>query len=155
VRGTDSAGHLNRPGRSGSARLRDVPTEHIVSAGVLLRDGLVLLGYRSATKDRYPSVWDFPGGHVEPGESSEAALVRELWEELAVTVSVPTRPADLQVVDDELSLSVWVDAFEGEPVNAAPDEHDEIAWFDADDLSSLHLADPAYRPFLQRLTSGA
>jgi 8-oxo-dGTP diphosphatase len=55
-----------------------------VAAGVITRtDGRFLLGQRAADTF-YPGYWEFPGGKVEPGESAEAALIRELDEELGI-----------------------------------------------------------------------
>lgn len=48
--------------------------------------GCVLIAQRPADKE-HAGLWEFPGGKVEPGESPEAALVRELREELGVTVA--------------------------------------------------------------------
>ena len=48
--------------------------------------GRVLLAQRPAEKE-HAGLWEFPGGKIEPGESPEAALVRELREELGVTVA--------------------------------------------------------------------
>ena len=45
----------------------------------------LLLGRRAGGRAFYPGVWDVPGGHCEPGEPPEQALVRELREELGVT----------------------------------------------------------------------
>ncbi len=57
-----------------------------VAAAVLVRpDGQVLLAQRPAGKP-YEGYWEFPGGKLEPGESPRAALVRELHEELGITV---------------------------------------------------------------------
>jgi 8-oxo-dGTP diphosphatase len=57
-----------------------------VAVGVLIRDdGAVLLADRPAGKP-YAGYWEFPGGKVESGESVEQALVRELAEELGVTI---------------------------------------------------------------------
>lgn len=58
-----------------------------VAAAVLTQpDGRVLLAQRPAGK-AYAGYWEFPGGKVEPGESLEAALARELQEELGIVVS--------------------------------------------------------------------
>lgn len=57
-----------------------------VAAAVLLRpDGQVLLAQRPVGK-AYSGYWEFPGGKLEPGETSHAALVRELAEELGIVV---------------------------------------------------------------------
>src|ERR1035437_5811213 len=57
-----------------------------VSAAVLQRpDGSFLLAQRPADKI-WAGYWEFPGGKVEPGESARDALVRELQEELGITV---------------------------------------------------------------------
>jgi 8-oxo-dGTP diphosphatase len=61
-----------------------------VVAGVLVRDGKVLICQRSAAGD-HPGRWEFPGGKVEAGEGLEEALRRELREELAIEVSVGPR----------------------------------------------------------------
>ena len=56
----------------------------LVSAVALIdRDGRVLLTQRPAGKTM-AGLWEFPGGKVEPGETPEAALIRELHEELAI-----------------------------------------------------------------------
>ena len=58
-----------------------------VVAGIVIRDGLVMLCQR---KDAGPEAlkWEFPGGKLEPGESPEQALARELREELDVETRV-------------------------------------------------------------------
>jgi len=56
----------------------------LVSAAALVdRDGRVLLAQRPESK-AMAGLWEFPGGKVEPGESPEAALIRELREELGI-----------------------------------------------------------------------
>ena len=55
-----------------------------VAAGVIRdRQQRILLGQR-AEGSFYPGYWEFPGGKVEPGETPEAALIRELDEELGI-----------------------------------------------------------------------
>jgi 8-oxo-dGTP pyrophosphatase MutT (NUDIX family) len=58
--------------------------EHATAAGVLVRDGRILLERRPADARVTPDTWDIPGGHVELGEDVEAALRREFREELGL-----------------------------------------------------------------------
>ena len=58
------------------------PETHVV-AGVLERDGKILICRRRADQ-AHPLKWEFPGGKIESGESAEAALIRELREELGI-----------------------------------------------------------------------
>ena len=69
-----------------------------VAAAVIQRaDGAFLLAQRPAGKV-YAGYWEFPGGKVEPGETIEAALRRELHEELGITIGA-TRPWQIEIVD--------------------------------------------------------
>ena len=76
-----NAGELNEAGRP--------VTE--VAVGVLVQsDGRYLLAQRPAGKP-YEGYWEFPGGKLEPGETVEAALARELHEELGIDVQASHR----------------------------------------------------------------
>jgi 8-oxo-dGTP diphosphatase len=55
----------------------------VVAVALIDRDGRVLLAERPAGK-QLAGMWEFPGGKVDPGETPEAALIRELKEELGV-----------------------------------------------------------------------
>jgi 8-oxo-dGTP diphosphatase len=112
----------------------------------VLRDGdRVLLCHRSAGRRWYPDVWDLPGGHVEEGEDPKESLVRELREELGITASEPSSPPMHEIRTATFDMQIWlVDRWTGTPVNAAPDEHDAVAWFETSDLDSLRLAHESY-----------
>jgi 8-oxo-dGTP diphosphatase len=123
----------------------DAPERAQVVAALLRQHGQVLLCHRSIDRRWYPDVWDLPGGHVEPGEAPGDALVRELQEELGIIVDAPTTPPIRQVHADDFDLRIWlIDVWAGTPTNAAPDEHDAIAWFERSALGSLRLAHVSY-----------
>lgn len=125
---------------------------HYVSCGMLIRAGQVFLVHRSPSKARYPNVWDFPGGHLEAGENSRQALVRELREELGVEITPPVGNPLLTRQSAELFQEIWrVEAWEGEIFNAAPDEHDALGWFSLDKAISLDLADDGYRALFNQV----
>lgn len=58
----------------------------VVAAALIDSQGRILLAQRPEGK-QLAGLWEFPGGKLEPGETPEAALVRELEEELSITVN--------------------------------------------------------------------
>jgi mutator protein MutT len=119
---------------------------------------LVLLGRREANREFYPDVWDVPGGHLEPGENSEQALVRELREEIGVT---PTAWESLGEFRESLPggnrsivLHLYaVTSWNGAPRNLSSEEHSEVSWFAVEDAYRLTLAHPSYPEILCRAAS--
>jgi 8-oxo-dGTP diphosphatase len=131
-------GHMAPPGVEDPQR---------VVAAVLVGDDAVLLCHRSPDRRWYPDTWDLPGGHVEPNESAEGALVRELREELGITLLEPLGPHSFSRVTEEFEMRVWTRTtrqWTGSPSNCAPHEHSEFGWFSTEDVLSLGLADPGY-----------
>ncbi|MFC6789468.1 (deoxy)nucleoside triphosphate pyrophosphohydrolase [Methylobacterium komagatae] len=60
----------------------------VVAVALVDADGRVLVSERPAGK-QLAGLWEFPGGKVEPGERPEETLIRELSEELGITVEEP------------------------------------------------------------------
>lgn len=60
----------------------------VAACALIDPDGRVLIAQRPADK-QMGGLWEFPGGKVEPGESPEEALIRELVEELGIAVKEP------------------------------------------------------------------
>jgi len=73
---------------------RPVP-HHDIVAGVIERNGRVLIGRRPG-RGLLGGLWEFPGGKREPGETDEAALTREIHEELGLKVAVEAPIATVQ-----------------------------------------------------------
>lgn len=130
---------------------RTDPPVHVVAA--VLRDarGRILLARRTAGRD-LAGRWEFPGGKVEPGETTLQALDRELQEELGIRVlsarpliAVPQAYPGKRIVLDVFE----VDAFEGTPRGR---ERQALAWAPLEKLASYPMP-PADRPVVAALTA--
>jgi mutator protein MutT len=120
---------------------------HHLVAAFIVREGRILLGQRVPDRAFYPDVWDVFGGHIEPGERPDQALVREVEEELGI---VPTQWTELGVIRDSLpehDLVVYlycVTAWIGTPSNRQPEEHSLIQWLSYSEAVRLDLAHASY-----------
>lgn len=121
---------------------------HVV-AGVL-RDarGRILLARRTEGRE-LAGLWEFPGGKVEPGETPEAALVRELREELAVEATVGAAVASVDWVTPEkhLLLDVREVSHTGTPRGV---EGQALAWVPLRKLADYPMP-PADLPVVEAL----
>ena len=114
-----------------------------IAVAAFVRDGLVLMGHRHPLRRWYPDCWDLVGGHIEPGESPQQAVIRECLEELGVAIEDP-QPFPLTISDPSLDMHAFlVTRWKGQPFNAAPEEHDDLRWFHPRDLADLTIAQPA------------
>lgn len=87
-----------------------------------------------------PLKWEFPGGKIDPGESAEECLVRELREELRILVRLKQKlPASTHHYP---SVTVTLHPFVCTMVtgHAEPQEHDTVTWFDPEALRTLDWA---------------
>jgi 8-oxo-dGTP diphosphatase len=99
-----------------------------VVAAIIQRAGRILIGQR---KDlgHHPLKWEFPGGKVEPGETPDAALVRELQEELGIHARIDRELMryEYQYPGRSRILLIFyrVVDFDGDPQNL---DFDQIRW---------------------------
>jgi len=118
-----------------------------VVGAAILRDGCVLAARRTSPAAA-AGRWEFPGGKVEPGETREAALVREVAEELACRVEVTGWLAGEVAISETHTLAVALaNLVDGEP---EPAEHDLVRWLAAGELGDVDWLE-ADRPFLAEL----
>ena len=130
---------------------------HVVCA-LIERDGRVLVAQRPAEKAQ-GLLWEFPGGKLEAGESAEAALVREIREELCVGIALGERLADAH--HDYGKFAITLTPFRatlGEPGGEPrATEHVALRWCAPAELRGLEWA-PADVPIVEeylRLRRGA
>ncbi|WP_085873373.1 MULTISPECIES: (deoxy)nucleoside triphosphate pyrophosphohydrolase [unclassified Nocardioides] len=121
-----------------------------VVGAAIIRDGRVLAARRT-TPPEAAGRWELPGGKVESGETPDAALVREIAEELGCTVEVVAWLPGAAAIGAGHTLSVALARIvAGEPV---PHEHDAVRWLGPDELGDVDWLEPD-RPFLQHLAWG-
>lgn len=120
-----------------------------VVGAVLVHDGRVFAAKRGPGKSM-AGYWEFPGGKVEADETPEAALARELREELKIDVTVgefivtATHEAGTAVIELSTYLCTII---EGVPVLT---EHEEFRWLPVSELSDVEWA-PADIPTVELL----
>ena len=123
------------------------PSRRVV-VGAAILDGDRVLAARRTAPVAAAGRWEFPGGKVEPGETPEQALVREIAEELGCAIGVTGWLAGEAPIGETHLLTVAVaHLVSGDPV---PREHDLVRWLAADDLDSVDWLEPD-RPFLPEL----
>ncbi|RLU99501.1 DNA mismatch repair protein MutT [Streptomyces griseocarneus] len=101
-------------------------TQRVVVAGAVFDGGRLLAARRSAPPE-LAGRWELPGGKLEPGESGEQALVRELREELGVEVEPGERVPGEWPLRAPFVLRVWTAKVVAGEVRALSD-HDEVRW---------------------------
>ncbi|MBS4016756.1 Nudix family hydrolase [Azonexus hydrophilus] len=126
-----------------------------VAAAVMLRaDGREFLLAQRPEGKVYAGYWEFPGGKVEAGESVRDALVRELHEELGITVTVchPWLTRVFTYPHATVRLNFWrVTAWTGEIGITAPLEHSAVDWQERGRPASVTPVLPANDPILKAL----
>ena len=120
-----------------------------VVAALIWDGNRFLICQRPAHKAR-GLLWEFVGGKVEPGETKEAALIRECREELAVTVSVGG--VFLEVTHSYPDLTIHLTLFHASIAEGTPQklEHNDIRWITVDEIPQYEFC-PADQVILAKL----
>ena len=126
-----------------------------VVAGILVRNGQIMISRRPAGA-HMGMKWEFPGGKIEPGETPEQALVREIREELSATVE-PLRL--LHTIEyDYPAFHLSMDCFACVLRGGEPTLREALAarWLGEDELETVDWlpADRVLLPTLRELLAG-
>ena len=123
--------------------------ELFVVAGAIIKDGKVFAAQRG-NKGKTAFKWEFPGGKIDPGETPEQALARELVEELSIHVEV--HELITSIVDEYEDVILHIDTYRCTLISGTPtlSEHIALQWSDKKELDELTFS-PADKPTLAKI----
>ena len=123
--------------------------ELFVVAGAIIKDGKVFAAQRGKS-GKTAFKWEFPGGKINPGETPEQALARELFEELSIHVKV--HELIYKVVDEYEDVILHIVTYRCSLLSGEPtlSEHIAMQWSDKNELDKLTFS-PADDPVLEKI----
>ena len=124
-------------------------TKHVVAA-VIIHGGKVFATQRGYGE--FKDKWEFPGGKVEPGETPEQALAREIREELDTAIEVGTLIDTIETDYPNFHLSMGCYFCTVKEGHLTLLEHEAAKWLDAEHLESVDWL-PADRSLLPAIRS--
>ena len=86
----------------------------------------------------FKDYWEFPGGKMEPGESAEEALKREIWEELETRIEVERFVTTVEYDYPAFHLTMHCYWCHVESGSLTLKEHEAARWLDRDNLQSVN-----------------
>ncbi|MFP7416607.1 8-oxo-dGTP diphosphatase MutT [Priestia filamentosa] len=120
-----------------------------VVAAIIRDKDKILIAQRNAT-DHLAGKWEFPGGKIEPDETPEECLAREIREELRVDVEIRSFYDDNVYGSKDQAIHLffyWAEVINGEVTAIV---HDDIKWITIKELAKFDFA-PADIPIVKRL----
>ncbi|MEH7428093.1 (deoxy)nucleoside triphosphate pyrophosphohydrolase [Priestia megaterium] len=120
-----------------------------VVAAIIKDKDQILIAQRHS-KDPLAGKWEFPGGKLEPGETPEECLVREIREELKLDVEIVAFYDDSVCGSKDQAIHLlfyWAEVVNGE---VTPVVHDDVKWINIKELARFDFA-PADIPIVKRL----
>ena len=86
----------------------------------------------------FPNMWDVPGGHLEPGETPEKCIVREMWEEMDLQLE-DFKLFSVQEFDDRIEYTFWKKK-NLDISQITLHEGQRLAWFSKEEVEKTELA---------------
>ena len=110
--------------------------KHIEVVAAIIRKGGKIFATQRGYGD-WKDWWEFPGGKMEPGETPEAALVREIREELDAEINVEKflHTVEWDYPEFHLTMHCYICSLKSEALHL--NEHEAARWLGADDIHSV------------------
>lgn len=123
-----------------------------VTAAILVKDDKILIAKRKSG-GKLPDKWEFPGGKVEAGESTQACLTREMQEEFGINVRIGQFMGEsvYHYQHGSIRLLAYLARWQGGDFSLK--DHTDYAWVQSDQLEEFDFT-PADLPFVHKLVSG-
>ena len=100
-----------------------------VVAAIIKKENTYLIVQRN--RGKYLGLkWEFPGGKVEPNESFQEALLREIHEELNIDIYIHEKLAEEKYTDSEINIVLHYFLCSIKDGTIKLNEHEEMAWVD-------------------------
>ena len=106
-----------------------------VAAAIIVKDNRIFATQRGYGE--FKDGWEFPGGKIEPGESAQEALVREIREELDVDIRVGKLLETVEYDYPEFHLTMHCFICELLSEDIVLKEHEDARWLKKDELDSV------------------
>lgn len=116
-------------------------TTLMVTAALIKLDNRILIAQRR-NAGRFANKWELPGGKVDPGETTQECLRRELQEELGIDTTIGTLFSDTIYPYEHGQIrqfTYWVE-FTGNLIDIQLLEHQSIAWVTSEEMSQYDFA---------------
>ncbi len=120
-----------------------------VTAAILVKDGKILIAKRKAD-DRLANKWEFPGGTIEPDETPQVCLKREMQEEFGITVTVGRFLGESVYHYDHGAIKLMAYRAHWKSGQLVLKDHAEYRWVQSAKLADYDFA-PADMPFVEKL----
>jgi 8-oxo-dGTP diphosphatase len=120
-----------------------------VTAAIIIKSGKILICQRSKT-DNLSGKWEFPGGKIEPGETPEECLKREIKEELSIEVEVCGKFGEsiYEYPAGEIKLMAFYADWKSGDIEL--NVHDSFEWVSKESIGEFNFA-PADIPFVNKI----
>jgi len=125
-----------------------------VTAALIEKQGKILLARRKAGK-HMGEKWEFPGGKIDPGESPQEALRRELAEEFSIEARIGEYLGSTEFRQGEFELEIQLYRAMHLAGTFTLHDHEEIRWVAPQEVESYELVDSdrkLFRDYVGKLT---